>query len=230
MDAASLHAKLRRIPAGRHRLHQQERRVAGARHQGAAPTDGRPSCWKARSPSCSPRRRAAPARSGRSNRGARRQPSSPARRAASGSVRRDSAGAALLAGALACAVGRARDRPGRSAPLRDLARRAAIYLFPVYEMYRARWQATVNDANPQRQRLNRFRHMPELAGPRARRSRRPTRHALLVGLARSLGRTDVPHRAAGRRPLLQLCLRRPVRQQFRSCQPPPRMAASRRRT
>ena len=41
--------------------------------------------------------------------------------------------------------------------LRDLARRATIYLFPVYEMYRARWQATVNDANPQRQRLNRFR-------------------------------------------------------------------------
>ena len=54
------------------------------------------------------------------------------------------------------------------AALRDLARRATIYLFPVYEMYRARWQATVNDANPQRQRLNRFRHMPELAGPRAR--------------------------------------------------------------
>ena len=27
--------------------------------------------------------------------------------------------------------------------LRDLARRATIYLFPVYEMYRTRWRATV---------------------------------------------------------------------------------------
>ena len=27
-------------------------------------------------------------------------------------------------------------------------------------MYRTRWQATVNEANPLRQRLNRFRHMP----------------------------------------------------------------------
>ena len=30
--------------------------------------------------------------------------------------------------------------------LRDLARRATIYLFPVYEMYRARWRATVDEA------------------------------------------------------------------------------------
>ena len=55
-----------------------------------------------------------------------------------------------------------------AASLRDLARRATIYLFPVYEMYRTRWQATVNEANPQRQRLNRFRHLPELADHRAR--------------------------------------------------------------
>lgn len=50
-----------------------------------------------------------------------------------------------------------------TATLRDLARRATIYLFPVYEMYRARWRATVDETNPQRQRLNRFRHMPTLA-------------------------------------------------------------------
>jgi hypothetical protein len=52
--------------------------------------------------------------------------------------------------------------------LRDLARRATIYLFPVYEMYRARWRATVDETNPQRQRLNRFRHMPTLADARTR--------------------------------------------------------------
>ncbi len=52
--------------------------------------------------------------------------------------------------------------------LRDLARRATIYLFPVYEMYHTRWRATVDEANPQRQRLNRFRHLPELADHRAR--------------------------------------------------------------
>jgi hypothetical protein len=50
-----------------------------------------------------------------------------------------------------------------AATLRDLARRATIYLFPVYEMYRARWRATVDETNPHRQRLNRFRHMPTLA-------------------------------------------------------------------
>jgi hypothetical protein len=50
-----------------------------------------------------------------------------------------------------------------AATLRELARRATIYLFPVYEMYRARWRATVDETNPQRQRLNRFRHMPALA-------------------------------------------------------------------
>ena len=74
----------------------------------------------------------------------------------------------LLTGALAAPLAAPAIAQETPAPLRDLARRATIYLFPVYEMYRARWQATVNDANPQRQRLNRFRHMPELAGPRAR--------------------------------------------------------------
>ncbi len=52
--------------------------------------------------------------------------------------------------------------------LRELARRATIYLFPVYEMYRARWRATVDEGNPQRQRLNRFRHVPTLADPTTR--------------------------------------------------------------
>ena len=39
---------------------------------------------------------------------------------------------------------RAQETP---ANLRDLARRATIYLFPVYEMYRARWRATVDESN-----------------------------------------------------------------------------------
>lgn len=77
---------------------------------------------------------------------------------------------ALLGGALAAplaapAVVRAQDT---TATLRDLARRATIYLLPVYEMYRTRWQATVNEANPLRQRLNRFRHIAQLADHRAR--------------------------------------------------------------
>jgi hypothetical protein len=74
----------------------------------------------------------------------------------------------LLAGALTTPLAAPAIAQEAPAPLRDLARRATIYLFPVYEMYRARWQATVNEANPQRQRLNRFRHLPEPAGPRTR--------------------------------------------------------------
>ncbi len=71
---------------------------------------------------------------------------------------------ALLAGMLAApALAQAQD-----ANLRELARRATIYLFPVYEMYRTRWQATVNEANPLRQRLNRFRHIAQLADHRTR--------------------------------------------------------------
>ena len=52
--------------------------------------------------------------------------------------------------------------------LEDLARRAAIYLFPVYEMYRTRWNATVNDKNPARQKLNHILHVPTLATYRSR--------------------------------------------------------------
>ena len=55
-----------------------------------------------------------------------------------------------------------------AAALRDLARQATIYLFPVYEMYRARWRATVDESNPLRQRLNRFLHLPDLADHHAR--------------------------------------------------------------
>ena len=52
--------------------------------------------------------------------------------------------------------------------LQDLARRAAIYLFPIYEMYRTRWNATVNEKNPGRQKLNHFLHVPALATHRSR--------------------------------------------------------------
>ncbi len=79
--------------------------------------------------------------------------------------RRTLLGGALAAPWLTSAVARAQDT---AAPLRDLARRATIYLFPVNEMCRARWQATVNEANPLRQRLNRFRHIAQLADHRAR--------------------------------------------------------------
>jgi hypothetical protein len=72
---------------------------------------------------------------------------------------------AVAAPLLAPAIVRAQDT---TAALRDVARRATIYLFPVYEMYRTRWQATVNEANPLRQRLNRFRHIAQLADHRAR--------------------------------------------------------------
>ena len=68
---------------------------------------------------------------------------------------------AVIAGALAApTLAQAQDSP---AQLRDLARRATIYLFPVYEMYRTRWRATVDESNPLRQRLNRFRHLQTLA-------------------------------------------------------------------
>ena len=74
---------------------------------------------------------------------------------------------ALLAAALAApAIVQAQDTA--PAGLRELARRATSYLFPVYEMYRTRWQATVDEANPLRQRLNRFRHVAQLADHRSR--------------------------------------------------------------
>jgi hypothetical protein len=73
---------------------------------------------------------------------------------------------ALLGGAVwAPAIARAQENV---AMLRDLARRATIYLFPVYEMYRTRWRATVDESNPRRQKLNRFLHVPLLADHRAR--------------------------------------------------------------
>jgi hypothetical protein len=70
-------------------------------------------------------------------------------------------GAALAAPALA----RAQEK---DTMLDDLARRAAIYLFPLYEMYRTRWNATVNEKNRVRQKLNHFLHVPMLATPRSR--------------------------------------------------------------
>jgi hypothetical protein len=69
-------------------------------------------------------------------------------------------GAALAAPALA----RAQENP----MLEDLAHRAAIYLFPLYEMYRTRWNATVNEKNRARQKLNRVLHVPALATYRSR--------------------------------------------------------------
>lgn len=72
----------------------------------------------------------------------------------------------VLGAALAApAIGRAQET---ETMLEDVARRAAIYLFPVHEMYRTRWNATVNERNPARQKLNRFLHVPALAGPRSR--------------------------------------------------------------
>lgn len=67
----------------------------------------------------------------------------------------------LAAPALAPTPARAQD-----AALHELARRATIWLFPVYEMVRLRWRATADEANPQRQRLNRFRHVTQLADHR----------------------------------------------------------------
>lgn len=80
--------------------------------------------------------------------------------------RRTLLGASLAASLAAPAVTRAQETT--VAALKELARRATVYLFPVYEMYRTRWQATVNEANPLRQRLNRFRHIAQLADHRAR--------------------------------------------------------------
>jgi hypothetical protein len=71
-----------------------------------------------------------------------------------------------LAGPLAMpALAQAQERESM---LEDLARRAAIYLFPVHEMYRTRWNATANEKNPGRQKLNRFLHVPVLATHRSR--------------------------------------------------------------
>jgi hypothetical protein len=72
-----------------------------------------------------------------------------------------------LAGLSALAAAPKLPAQDATAALRDLARRATIYLFPVYEMYRARWRATVDETNPERQRLNRFRNIQGLADAEA---------------------------------------------------------------
>lgn len=83
---------------------------------------------------------------------------------------------ALLASALSTpTLALAQDSPPS---LRDLARRATIYLFPVYEMYRARWRATADESNPLRQRLNRFRHIQELADHETRAATAPNADTL----------------------------------------------------
>ena len=74
---------------------------------------------------------------------------------------------ALIGGALLATPALARVQEGPTM-LKDLARRAAIYLFPLYEMYRTRWQATANPQNPFRSPLNRFLHVPNLASDRTR--------------------------------------------------------------
>ena len=71
----------------------------------------------------------------------------------------------FMAGTLAApAVARAQE----TSMLQELARRAAIYLFPFHEMYRTRWNALANEKNPVRGRLNRFLHVPALATHRSR--------------------------------------------------------------
>jgi hypothetical protein len=57
---------------------------------------------------------------------------------------------------------------GNDSMLQDLARRAAIYLFPVREMYRVRWQSIANDKNFLRQKLNTFFHIPVLGTHKSR--------------------------------------------------------------
>ena len=47
--------------------------------------------------------------------------------------------------------------------LSAIARDAYIYAFPLYEMYRVRYQALYNPANPRRATVNRFAHRRELA-------------------------------------------------------------------
>ncbi len=81
--------------------------------------------------------------------------------------RRTLIGAALAAPALPLS-GRARAQNKDKMMLKDLTDRAAIYLFPLYEMYRTRWNATANENNPIRQTLNRFIHARQLATHRAR--------------------------------------------------------------
>ena len=207
------------VPAGRHRLHQQECRVARHSASRRPPTGGRPSRWKVRSPSCWPRRRAARARSGRWSRGARRRRSSP-RDGSHASGPRD-AGAARSPRRRRALFAMRLLRSEPRMTLTDLARRAAIYLFPLCEMYRTRWNATVTGTG---QRLNRC--LQRLA-PAMR-----ERHARLHGLARSFGRADVPHPAGDGRAFLLLRLLDLFTDNFACVEPaparrrpPPRMIA-----
>jgi hypothetical protein len=82
---------------------------------------------------------------------------------------------ALAAPALAPIQTRAQDGAGS---LRELARRATIYFFPVYEMYRTRWRACADETNPNRQKLNRFLHAPVLADHRTRAMTTPNNDTL----------------------------------------------------
>jgi hypothetical protein len=68
---------------------------------------------------------------------------------------------AFFAALAAPALARAQDKD--TTMLKDLARRAAIHLFPYYEMYRTRWNALVREDIRFRQKSNRFLHVPVLA-------------------------------------------------------------------
>ncbi|MBX3497811.1 MAG: DUF1254 domain-containing protein [Alphaproteobacteria bacterium] len=74
---------------------------------------------------------------------------------------------AAIAGVAAATL--ARPALGRSGlrALTDLARRAAIYAVPIYQIYRRRWRETVDSANPRLLMLNRLDHatMPSPAAP-----------------------------------------------------------------
>ena len=72
--------------------------------------------------------------------------------------------ATLAAGSLLPAAAQADERSPQT--LRSAARQATVYLFPLYEMACLRWANTVDETNPQRQRLNRFRHYTDLADHR----------------------------------------------------------------
>jgi hypothetical protein len=93
---------------------------------------------------------------------------------------------ALIGGAVLATPApiRAQERP---AMLRHVARRAAIYLYPLYEMYRTRWQATANPQNPFRSPLNRFRHVPNLATDRTRAVTTPNNDTLYSSAWLALG-------------------------------------------
>ena len=107
--------------------------------------------------------------------------------------RRTLIGGALAASLAAPAIVRAQDTTGQ---LRDLARRATIYLFPVYEMYRTRWQATVNEANPLRQRLNRFRKSLSASSLPPAAMAPPCHRAATGGVPAPAARPTVIHLAA----------------------------------